>query len=262
MHLDRKWVAGFVDGDGCFKVYTEKNGNRRFVFSVSQHKRSVNVLHSLKKVFRCGGVHSAGAKGDNMEFKTTNKQDLLKYIIPFFLENHLQTVKSLDFILFYEELTGKKYQTTVPVVEPLSEEWLLGFTDAEGCFYIGQKHQVGRSVSPMIRFSIGLHVRDSVILEKIKTYLGIGRIREVNRQGKVDHLSYEVADQSGVQKIIQLGFTKGNNCKLKTSKKFDLMGFRDVENIILSGNHLTPESIAKVIEIKEKSKAKAKKGLL
>jgi ubiquinol-cytochrome c reductase cytochrome b subunit len=50
-------------------------------------------------------------------------------------------------------------------------EWLVGFTDGDGCFSI-------IDYKPWLnhRFSIGLHLRDIKLLFKIKKQLGVGRV--------------------------------------------------------------------------------------
>lgn len=55
-------------------------------------------------------------------------------------------------------------------------EWLVGFTDGDGCFSI-------IDYKPWLnhRFSIGLHLRDIQLLYKIKKCLGVGRV-EINEK--------------------------------------------------------------------------------
>jgi hypothetical protein len=51
-------------------------------------------------------------------------------------------------------------------------EWLAGFTDAEGTFYVG----VSLSQKVSFKYQIGLHIDDRQVLEFIISRLGFGKI--------------------------------------------------------------------------------------
>jgi hypothetical protein len=53
--------------------------------------------------------------------------------------------------------------------------WFSGFTDGEGCFYLGcVKHR--RANTPIAQFYINLRQDDRAILEEIRAFLGVGVI--------------------------------------------------------------------------------------
>ena len=49
--------------------------------------------------------------------------------------------------------------------------FITGFTDGEGCFYLGLSSTKVQAV-----FEINLHIEDRAILEDIKTVLGVGYV--------------------------------------------------------------------------------------
>ena len=59
------------------------------------------------------------------------------------------------------------------------EPWrITGFTDGEGCFYIGiiKKSSCKSGYNCQVSFKISLHENDRAILETIQNYFGVGNI--------------------------------------------------------------------------------------
>lgn len=58
--IDPNWLAGFVDGDGCFQVEiskssTLKQGKQvRLTFLISQHIRDAQLMERLNSLLGCG----------------------------------------------------------------------------------------------------------------------------------------------------------------------------------------------------------------
>ena len=104
MKLDAQWIAGFVDGEGCFHVginpHKEMTAGFQVLpeFTVVQHQRDVQVLHALKSYFGCGVVRVN--HGDRMAYRVRGIKDLSERIVPFFTEHPLKTKKNVDFIKF------------------------------------------------------------------------------------------------------------------------------------------------------------------
>ena len=129
----------------------------------------------------------------------------------------------------------------------LDPNWVVGFTDGEGTFYVGinwhSEMSAGFQVLP--EFRIVQHKKDIQLLQKIKKFFGCGVVR-VNhgdryeiRIRKLDHLS----------KIIVPFFEKYN---LQTKKRLDFISFRKIINLIQQGEHLTKKGIEKVIQIADR----------
>ena len=104
MKLDAQWIAGFVDGEGCFHVsinpHKEMTTGYQVLpeFTVVQHQRDVQVLHALKSHFMCGVVRVN--HGDRMAYRVRGITDLNQHIVPFFSKHPLKTKKNVDFIKF------------------------------------------------------------------------------------------------------------------------------------------------------------------
>lgn len=122
MKLDPQWIAGFVDGEGCFYVGLNPHEEMTMKiqvlpeFTVVQHERDIQVLHALKNHFQCGVVRVN--HGDRYSYRVRSKDDLLKKIIPFFEKHSLKTKKRVDFAKF------KKVLQMMQRNEHLTEEGL------------------------------------------------------------------------------------------------------------------------------------------
>jgi len=105
--LDPMWIAGFVDGEGCFSVSVHKNSfmhrhggwQIQPVFHVYQHRDHGDVLDELRSFFGCGTVRSKGPKSDVLTYSVSSLSLLLCVIVPFF-EEHELLVKAGDFRAF------------------------------------------------------------------------------------------------------------------------------------------------------------------
>ncbi|MEM6274992.1 MAG: LAGLIDADG family homing endonuclease, partial [Myxococcota bacterium] len=73
MNLHPQWIAGFVDGEGCFHVSINPHDDMKTgyqvlpEFVVVQHERDVQLLHGLKAHFGCGVVRKN--HGDRMAYR-------------------------------------------------------------------------------------------------------------------------------------------------------------------------------------------------
>ena len=67
--------------------------------------------------------------------------------------------------------------------ESLSPDWVVGFVDGEGCFFVGINRQptmkVGWQVFP--EFRVVQHQRDVALLEQLQAFFGCGQITRESR---------------------------------------------------------------------------------
>jgi len=111
MDLHPEWIAGFVDGEGCFHISINTNAEMAVgyqvlpEFTVTQHERSIQVLHALKKFFGNGVIRPNRKKGtQRMVYRVRDRKILLNVIVPFFFSHELKTAKKNDFLLFRKVL--------------------------------------------------------------------------------------------------------------------------------------------------------------
>ena len=105
--LDPNWIAGFVDGEGCFSVSVHRNSMMRrhggwqlqTVFHVYQHQDHREVLEAMVPAFGCGRVRPKGPRSSVLTFAVEALRDLETAVLPFF-EKHPLVVKYHDFAAF------------------------------------------------------------------------------------------------------------------------------------------------------------------
>ena len=128
----------------------------------------------------------------------------------------------------------------------LNKPWFItGFTDAEGCFLIivrkKLKNKLGWRLEP--NFIINLHKKDMELLKLIKSYFeGIGRI------GKERNACCDFTVGSINQIFIKI-IPYFYKYPLKTKKLIDYLVPNEVVMMMKNGEHLTTESLQKIINI-------------
>lgn len=126
-------------------------------------------------------------------------------------------------------------------------QWVVGFTDGEGCFHIGisqnKTYKTGFQVLP--EFVIVQHQRDIKLLYNLVSYFRCG----VVRRNHEDRYCFRVRKLDDLYQIILPFFEKH---QLKTMKKVDFLKFRRVVRMMQTGEHLTMEGLEKIRKIKAK----------
>jgi len=126
----------------------------------------------------------------------------------------------------------------------LDAHWVVGFVDGEGCFYVGVNHhpdmKTGYQVLP--EFTVVQHERDIQILYALKKFFGCG----VVRKNHADRMAYRVRSIMHLSERIVPFFEKH---PLKTKKHVNFLKFRDVVNLMVRGDHLTPLGVERIRKI-------------
>ena len=101
--LENSWIAGFVDGEGCFHVAINKLPKMTLgyqvlpEFRIVQHKRDLQILKRIGKDLNVGVVRNN--HGDRYELRVRDLQEL-NVVVNFFEKYPLMTKKRRDFELF------------------------------------------------------------------------------------------------------------------------------------------------------------------
>lgn len=101
-NLDPHWLAGFVEGEGCFYVGIFKSESiktgysLKLRFSVNQHFKDEKLIISLSRIFKCGNI-VISKNNSIIEFRVSSLKDLMEKIIPFFNKYPLYGAKRLEF---------------------------------------------------------------------------------------------------------------------------------------------------------------------
>ena len=92
--MEKEYVLGLVDGEGCFNVRINRQRRRARVelkFSLKLRHQDKEVLDELQRFFGCGKVYIQNDKRANhslcYRFEVQNKKEIVEKIIPFFEQN-------------------------------------------------------------------------------------------------------------------------------------------------------------------------------
>lgn len=96
---DPNWLAGFVDGEGCFHVSMTKKGQIQLHFSLSQHDRDLDLLSYLVGYLSSGNIRR-DSRNPVINFTITKLSVIIEKLIPLFDAYPLQGSKFLDYICF------------------------------------------------------------------------------------------------------------------------------------------------------------------
>lgn len=101
------YISGFTDGEGTFSVSFSQCSRlktqieARPSFSISQHKRSKEILLKIKKFFGVGRIRFSKSD-ENFKYEVRSINDLINIIIPHFEKYPLCTQKKKDFEIFVD----------------------------------------------------------------------------------------------------------------------------------------------------------------
>lgn len=204
-HLSSKtyfeqWLVGVTDGDGNFSI-NYSNGKWGLSYKITQFSYNLRLLYYIKKELGVGSVIKDNNKG---QFYIRDRKQIENIILPIFDKYTLLTSKYFDYVRFkkaiyilndininkkerYKELMKLKNSkkddnylspawnnvslplTDINVLQSImTKPWVVGFTEAEGSFYLVSKD------SKRIVHGFGITPKlDSVVLESIRLLLHV-----------------------------------------------------------------------------------------
>jgi len=124
----------------------------------------------------------------------------------------------------------------------LAADWVVGFVDGEGCFYVGinphPEMTVGHQVLP--EFRIVQHERDLQVLHALKRFFRAG----VVRRNHDDRFELRIKKIDALVEVVEF-FEKH---PLKTKKNADFKKFARIVRWMKEGLHTSPDGLKKIIE--------------
>jgi hypothetical protein len=113
---DPNWVAGFVNGEGCFNVgiYKAKDfklGQQvRLGFAITQHDRDLKLMELLINYLKTGKL-TKYTKYQSVYLRVQKFSDIIKIIIPFFQINRVKVFEYKDWCEIAKLMTEDKHLT-------------------------------------------------------------------------------------------------------------------------------------------------------
>jgi LAGLIDADG endonuclease len=125
--------------------------------------------------------------------------------------------------------------------EKLEAQWIVGFVDGEGCFYVGiNPHpEMTCQFQVLPEFIIVQHQRDIQLLHALKKFFGCG----VVRSNHGDRMAYRVRGLNHLSERIVPFFEQH---PLKSKKRVDFARFRKILRLMSQGKHLELQGIDEI----------------
>lgn len=191
-----------------------------------------------------------GSKSDNLSVKEQRVDGHrcvnlthLRYTLMGFERNYQIKILSNQINTLKRSYTSISKNLLYNLSNNLNPWYLTGFSDAESNFTVriikSNSVKVGWTVQ--LVFQIGLHQRDFNLLEKIRTFWGVGEIYH-----KEESSNYMVQSLKGL-KVIVNHFEK---YPLLTKKLEDFKLFSQIVTLVNQKEHLTISGLHKIISLK------------
>ncbi len=274
-----QWLVGVTDGDGSFHFSQDKNtGKWGLYFKIAQSTYNLRLLHYIKKMLGVGQVSISGTDG---QFRIRDKKNIVLYILPIFDKYPLLTSKHFNYDLFKQAAlimtnnsmsklqkdalllklkdqemlanyispawagTNTSQLTRNEALSVISKPWLVGFTEAEGSFYIYKK-DAGRMVHAfeitqklsdcVVMVGIALVLNSTVVIKK--TYI---TVKSDSAASIPNIINYFFKTMKGMKALEYRIWARSFNKRLTVDNRFNYLvkvqeQMRNIRSIRLEAN--------------------------
>lgn len=251
---DRALIQSIQDFFGGIGYISKPNNISTVEFRVSTLKEIINVIIP---------------HFDSYSLKTQKYSDyiLFKQIVLLMLDKEHNTLEGVQKIVNIKASLNlglskdlkEAFPKAIPVKRPesfgennaayksLSPEWVAGFTTGESNFFITvQKAKTKSGLSIWLRFSIGQHSRDSLLLESLVDFFGCGYIVRYDKRPicefivtRIDHIVEHIIPFFEEHPVVG-------------SKHFNYLNFKSAVSIIKNKEHLNPDGkgLEQILQLK------------
>lgn len=240
----KTWFIGFSEGDGA--IQTRKKGKQNY-FVITQKEKEIQ--QHIQKVLNIGYVK--GFKG-YYRFFVYKKSDIIQ-LYNIFNGNQVLKHRNTQLHQWYNNISSNTISPLPPATISLNNNWLSGFTDAEGCFslVISKRKESITGFRVHMRYILDQKNEKDIQNEIVKV-IGFGNV--ALRKGKQKSIKsmYRLSIHSflGLNKIITYQ-GDGVNSKQKTRKRYDYSNWIKVYNMVTNKEHQSIAGLNKIREIKK-----------
>lgn len=235
------WFIGFTEGDGSFIV--NKRGDLAFV--ITQNTSDINVLYYIKETLGFGKVISQSI--NTSRYTTQNKKEI-NILVNLFNGNIVLPSRKEKFKSFIDgfnlwvikgniKLDSIKFKTNL-ILPNLNNNWLVGFTDAEGCFSCSIREKKGFSIN----FSIAQKGENNIII--LKHICSLFKTGIVSNHIVKDVYEFRISGVKNCETI----FPYFDKHFLITKKSVSYILWKNIHNNLINKYHLDKYKRIEMIE--------------
>ena len=131
----------------------------------------------------------------------------------------------------------------------ISDEYLSGFTDGEGCFYIGFSKRLDLPLKWQVitEFHVSQNPGGKNVLEAFQKRLGCGYLKPNHAKSLRDKTWILIVKNRKELKERLIPFFQTH--PLYTTKQYDFLAFVKVLDLIDQGKHLTKEGFHEIVDV-------------
>jgi hypothetical protein len=130
-HLPGDYVAGFIDGEGCFTIVISKHKTKklgldaRLHFQIEVRADDQEILQHIQETLNCGRIYFLSYERygwhPHVELKVSSFPDIVNKLVPFLTKYPLRAKKRFSYERFLEaiEIFKKKEHLTLEGIEKL-----------------------------------------------------------------------------------------------------------------------------------------------
>jgi hypothetical protein len=229
------WFIGFSEGDGCF--FTSKNNRISFILT----QKETEILNSINNTLGIGKVITYGPFS---RYRVEDKKGILI----------LTSIFNGNLVLFKRKKQFKKWLDTLNIeqrdnkVTPLlTNSWISGFIDAEGCFNVTIFKRKAMKLGYQVKLRFMIDQKDSLdsmllIKDQLNLFL---TNRKINKAG-TDSM-HRIETNSFIKVPLIIDYI--NKFNLKTKKKESFNKWVKVYELVTKNEHLTENGLLEIRKI-------------
>ncbi len=269
------WLIGFTEGDGSFVVSKRKQTIRKELqFIITQSTEDIAILHYIQNNLGFGKVIKQGKRTSRFviqDIKNLNliillfngnivlptKQKVFKHFLDHFNEIIINRTRLLTISKENNKVNTKLPMEPVEIINNhilpnLTNSWLSGFTDAEGCFTVSFLKN-----SNAFRLRFILSQKGDSNLPVLSHLILLFKAGTLEGHSVKSNYSYILSGEKACYNI----YDYYHNFSLKTKKFNSFKLWKEIHSAIIQKEHLNLEQrniliekAKKVNSIKRKSK--------
>lgn len=242
MKINNEWLAGFIDSEGCFYL----NNKKTFAFSISQHKTDILLIEEIKKYLGGVGNIREDKQRSTITYNIINEEEVINNLLPK-ISTYLISIKKEQLKFWKKQYPDKLKNIYIPNdMLPISNSWLVGFTDGDGCFHVNIGKDIRMKIGYQVKlnWSLTQHNKDINLLKNInKIFINDKAFIYKNKDCNI----LRIQNKHILNKYIIPIYL---NTPLKTRKNKDFIYWLEILELILKKEHLTIEGLNKIKELR------------
>lgn len=240
------WLIGFVEGDGSFVI----NNKNDLSFIITQSTEDEQILNFIQEVLGFGKVIKQGKRISRFIVQDKKELELINLLFNGNIVLPSKTNSFNDFLHVYNKkaIKGKILLDPIKPIKSnllpsLSNSWLTGFTDAEGCFTVSF---LSNSKAFILRYLVTQ--KGDINVPVLSHLILLFKAGFIEAHSKKSNYSYIISGEKACYNV----YDYFDNYPLKTKKLTSYLLWKEIHKHITNKDHLDPELRIKLIEMATK----------